>query len=390
MARLFYVQQLHQDDCGPAALKMLFANVFFDERYLFVEEKWPRPMSLRHMVEIANEYGVTLKGYKLHHPSSIRGIHQPFIALRYLPTPHFVCVFPLPKNRYRIFDPQSPPSLVREDYFARLFSGVIVLLKHVHTPPKQRFQNFPKGFAPRFFPVSLGAMLTVMVGIWNFADSLIGWIAIMVGVVFVLGWLTVVIKTIFTLDQAMINQYHRLIMDADQYRRYHQWKQGYLILPLQQFYRWLLLLTMSLYLLLASPGFFIPLIAHTCLKGGYRQLVVAKKNLTMKSLETEETSLQYPLNRGQPLVNISHHVNRLLTFYLTEHVLMTLLALTLMGGYYLAVPYQDFLTLVTGITLLMLFSHHALALLDHHQQKQAWRQLGYTFLNQPDYAKIKK
>jgi hypothetical protein len=60
-----------------------------------------------------------------------------------------------------------------------------------------------------------------------------------------------------------------------------------------------------------------------------------------------------------------------------------------MIGYYFFSPYQDFLTLMTGLTLLMVHSHYLLSLSQFSQAKQTWRQLGYTFLNTVNYVKIK-
>lgn len=387
MTSPYYIYQVHHNDCGPAAIKMLCAQLYQSESFLFYEEKWPRPMSVKAMIEAANELGITLKGYKLHHPSSIRGVKQPMIVLRYTPNPHFVTVFPKAKHRFLILDPSQAPQMVSDTYFLQGFSGVIVVLKHFPNIPVVA-SKFKAVVYPGFVGWSLTLFFFVSAFIWLTLDQPAWWVGLLVGLLGIGGWLYDLVSRYRRLDQWMQHSAYHYITNTDQYHRYHVFKQGWLLVPLKQFYRRWVIMTMVMYIGIANPGFLIPLGLHVLVM----TLVATPRGRHLKqlsqTLDEQEKNLKYPLLNIQPLVTIHTMTARILIYWWQTYGIMLGLALIFMIGYQQWFPYQDFLTFITGITVMMIVSNQSLKLHEDKLEKQAWRQEGYLFLNQHNYGKI--
>jgi hypothetical protein len=389
MGRPIYIQQLNHDDCGPAAIKMLCAQLYQQEGFLFLEEQWPRPMSVKAMVEVGNGLGLTLKGYKLHHPSSIRGVHQPFIALRYVPTPHFVTVFPKKRHRYLILDPSQSPQVVNSSYFQQHFSGVIVVLKHY---PKKPSLNL--SFKPVFFRGFLGwslAGFALQAGLlWWTNQRQIVWLGLLIACLLLGGWLVYVYLRFLHLDRFMQSSSYQYVVNPEQYRRYHLWKQGWLSLPLKRFYRYWLVIVMVGYVALTNPEFLTVLSIHTLVMVAFHALQAKSLKLKYQALLHREATLMFPLVNANGLKEIQQLVRQVLGHWWQSMILMFALACLLMLGFYVWFPYQDFLTLMTGITLMMVVSKQLLLTVQDREEKQAWRQGGYLFLNDKNYDKVKR
>jgi hypothetical protein len=385
---LVSIQQVNQQDCGPAALKMLLAYVHHQSSSIFIDETWPRPMTFKQLIIAANDYGVTLKGYKLHHYSSVRGIRQPFIALCHVPKAHYVVVIPQKKFRFIIVDPKGSTQQVSVDFFQQHFSGYLLLVKHVQAPTKAT-PIMPAPFFKGFWLLSAGLIWSQMLLLIYLNQS---WLWLL-GAGGLLGgclvWLIYIFRRMRWIDTWMVKQYLHHLRDHDQFNRFHQWKQGILLLPLHQFYRVVLLGVLWGYLSVAAPWLSMPMLVHHGLVLALGKTKPFTQFHLSKDIQQAEEKLMFPLIQDRELNQIYTRVYRLTQQYFFGQIYNLLVALIMMTLVSLVYPIQDLLTILSGITSCLVSFHYLQGLLHHRQAKQQWRQCGYHFLNQRVYAKIK-
>lgn len=385
MKQFYTLTQIGQQDCGPTALKMLLAYLYQDESFLFIQETWDRPSTFKHLLEFANHFGVTLKGYKLHHPSSVRGIKKPFIALMKQPHNHYVTVVPSAGN-FHILDPNGKYQKVGDRYFTDGFSGYILMVKHLQDqmrPTLPMNHHWRKSFF-----VSSYLLYTSMIFLWFWQP--IDWILMtitMVGVT--IAWLSYLYQRVKQLDQVMIKYYLALIIDANQFKLFHQWKLGWFGLPLNKLYRFLVLTGTVIYTLFASPLFlFVVGIYHVILS-----LWIPKMNhvyeTEVHAIGKLEQSLKYPFIPLRDFQQLMARVYQLVRFRLWGWFVAMMMAIVLVMIYQQFFHFEAFLTWFTMISLLIIGYHHHHQLYRYPIEKKEWRQQGLMFLNNKDYVKIK-
>ena len=102
-----------------------------------------------------------------------------------------------------------------------------------------------------FFVGSYGLFTSMLlIWFWQPFDWMIMTL-LMIGLT--LGWLGYLYQRLKDLDQVMIKYYLTLINNVDQFKRFHQWKQGWFGLALNQLYRCLVLTGTLIYTSFASP-----------------------------------------------------------------------------------------------------------------------------------------
>lgn len=364
---------------------MLLAYLYQDERFLFIQETWERPATFKQLLEFANHFGITLKGYKLHHPSSVRGIKKPFIALMKQPHSHYVTVIPSGR-RFLILDPNGNQRKFSEEYFEKGFSGYILLVKHFQLhirpdlPMNQQKMN-------GFFLGSYG-LFTSMLLLWFWQP--IDWITltIMISGITII-WLSYVYQQVKHLDEVMIKHYLALIIDTSQFKRFHQWKQGWFGLPLNKLYRSLVLTGTIIYICFASPNFLIILGIYHGIVSLWIPRMHQHYQAEVGEIGKLEQSLKYPYISLRDFQQLNDRVYQLVRFRLWSWMLAIILAIALVSIYQQLFHFEAFLTWFTMVSLLMISYHQHYELCRYPIEKKEWRQLGFIFLNNKDYVKIK-
>ena len=386
MNRFYAIQQVHDQDCGPTALKSLLAYLFDNENFLFLQENWQRPSTFKQLLEYASHFGVTLKGYKLHHPSSVRGLNKPFLALMKNPNSHYVLVIPKRHHRFELIDPNGKHKIIKDQFFDQTFTGYILLVKHVQATSKA-FMPMVNLFFNGFFTLSFILFLTLLTG-WLYPSTLPRWMLPTLAGIVAIGWLAYVYGRMRILDSLMIKHYLHLIQNRLQLIRFHQWKQGWLLFPLRRFYRWLVMTLVITYLSFASFSFLIPLavlhvITHLWLPYAER---VYQEQLTL--LQTKEDSLRYPRLTLNEMNQLGRQVFQLLHHHIQRWIILGLSMVLMILVYGYVFPYQDFLSWMTMVTVMVVSLQQHQAWLRHPYEKSSWRQQGFLFLNNKDYDKI--
>ena len=387
MNRVYAIQQVNQQDCGPTALKSLLAYVYRDESFLFLQENWTRPATFKQMLEYASHFGVTLKGYKLHHPSSVRGLNKPFLALLKNPNPHYVLVIPKTKHTFELIDPNGQAKIIDVAFFDHTFTGYILLLKHVKPDAKPGIP-MQRVFFQGFFLISFFLFASLWL-LWFYQANLAVWILPLLSVTVGMAWVVYVYQRMRMLDGVMMNHYLHLIHDPNQFARFHQWKQGWILLPLQRFYRWMVVALVVIYLVYASATFLLALFALHAVTHVWLPWAERFHQRHLASLQKKEETLRYPHLTKMDMNQLNRRVYQLFHHHLQRWIVfgLSMIFIMLLYGYFF--PYQDFLSWLTMVSLMVITLQQHQGWFRYPYEKSRWRQRGYLFLNHQVYDKIK-
>lgn len=387
MNRFYAIQQVSHQDCGPTALKSLLAYLYQNENFLFLQENWTRPTTFKHLLEYASHFGVTLKGYKLHHPSSVRGLTKPFLALMRNPTSHYVLVIPTSRHGFELIDPSGKQILISDQYFDQTFSGYILLVKHMKEGTKAAIPMV-KIFFDGFFLLSWIMLLSLLVA-WFYLSPISTWLIPSIAGLIGIGWVMYIYQRMHFLETLMVKHYLHLIQDRNQFGRFHQWKQGWLLFPLRQFYRIMVMTFVLTYVGYASHTFLIPLVALHGISQLWLPFAERMHQEQLVSLQKKETSLRYPRVTLHDMIHLRKHAFRLMKHYIQRWIILGLSMMLLILVYDYFFPYQDFLSWITMVTVMAISIQQHQSWLRHPYEKSTWRQVGFLFLNHKDYDKIK-
>ena len=131
---MFYIQQIQENDCGYTALKVLLANQFNKEDYLYLtEDESHGPYSFLELVEIAKGYGLILEGVKYESPEYEELPNKPFLALfKYSENyTHLIYVHKVKEKSVEIFDPSKGRKTLSKSEFYSLFEGSALIIDKV-------------------------------------------------------------------------------------------------------------------------------------------------------------------------------------------------------------------------------------------------------------------
>ncbi len=387
MNRFYAIQQVSDQDCGPTALKSLLAYLYHNENFLFLQEDWIRPTTFKQLLEYASHFGVTLKGYKLHHPSSVRGLTKPFLALMKNPNSHYVLVIPRKHHYFELIDPSGKQTMISDQYFDQSFTGYILLVKHIKADTKASIPMI-RIFFKGFFMISFVIFITLFM-VWFYPSSFPRWFVTSIALLIGMVWTIYVYARMRFLDSLMMKHYLHLIQHRVQFVRFHQWKQGWLLFPLHQFYRWMVVTLVVMYISYASMTFVIPLTVLHALSQLWLPYAERIHQNQLDSLQKKEESLRYPRVSLNEMNQLGNQVFQLLHHQIQRWIILglTMVFIILIYGYFF--PYQDFLSWITMVTLMVVTLQQHQGWIRHPYDKSSWRKQGFLFLNNKDYDKIK-
>ena len=131
---MFYIHQIGEQDCGITSLKMLLANHFQKEDYLFIHEDEDHgPYSFLELIEIAKEYGMTLSGVEIDNYDLTQYPKKPFLAMITISeeTSHLVYVDKIKGERLYIFDPIDGKKVLQKEKFLDVFEGKALVVEEI-------------------------------------------------------------------------------------------------------------------------------------------------------------------------------------------------------------------------------------------------------------------
>lgn len=135
---MFYISQLNESDCGFASLKILLANIYNDESYLFLKQDEDHgPYSYFELIRIAQNLGTTIEGFKLANKQNIQD-WQDFpiiVTFKKEDYSHSVVVLKKRRNKFLILDPDSSKRWMSLKEFIKLWDGTLLkVTKKRETP----------------------------------------------------------------------------------------------------------------------------------------------------------------------------------------------------------------------------------------------------------------
>ena len=136
---MFYIQQIGEQDCGITALKILLANLFKKEDYLFIrEDENHGPYSFFELIDIAKKWGVTLSGVKYDTVVFDEFPTAPFLALLQLSeeVTHLIYVDKIKKDKVYYYDSAKGKGVFKRDEFFELFEGSILMVESIDKEEK--------------------------------------------------------------------------------------------------------------------------------------------------------------------------------------------------------------------------------------------------------------
>jgi hypothetical protein len=187
----------------------------------------------------------------------------------------------------------------------------------------------------------------------------------------------------------MVKHYLHLIQHRGQFVRFHQWKQGWLLFPLRVFYRWMVMTLIIAYVSYASFTFLIPLVVLHAITQLWLPYAERGYQEQLTGLQKKEASLRYPRVTLNDMNQLGRQVFRLLHHHLQRWIMLglSMVLIILVYGHFFA--YQDFLSWITMVTVMVITLQQHQSWIRHPYEKSLWRQQGYLFLNNKDYDKIK-
>ncbi len=128
---MYYISQLNQDDCGFACLKTLLANLYKDEKYLYLHQDEDHgPYSYEQIIEIASKYGVNLSGVKIE-----SGVLKPFHSLPSLVAIkgegsclHLVYLKRITNTSVEVFDPERGMRKISKKEFMTIWDRTALIV----------------------------------------------------------------------------------------------------------------------------------------------------------------------------------------------------------------------------------------------------------------------
>jgi len=379
---LYRIQQIAKDDCGPVSLKMVLAFIHQSPDYLFLLEAWPRPMSLKQMIDIAIDYGVFFKGYRLQHYSHLYKMDQVFIALMNQAQFHYVMVIPKPKGKLLLIDPNGTTKQLSIQDFFKHFSGYLLRIQdkrnHVLTT-KQYFQT-PSIPPYHYVIVSILTTLALLVllmpfQLFAFIGLSLAWTTFTILWVF-LGW-----KQIKHINDQLIRLFHIKITSRTQYQHFFHIKNQLTTLPYRILYRQVLLVILIVYGVIAQWTF-LPfaaiywLLGLLCLRPWRQQ---RQKHIV--AIEADEKKLIFPLLQPQSLLSLHHHIDRLTQHEVSRIVLMAIMALMTVLLYHTYFPLNHASSWFVAWSMLIIGRQTIEALQQIPHEKKTLRQSIYQFIN---------
>lgn len=105
----YYIKQINEQDCGITALKIMLANIYHNEDYLFYPENdLAKSLSLNEIILIAKREGIKLVGYKFLNKTEIKSLKKKhcLLVLKEEKSFHLVYLKRIKRKGIIILDPK--------------------------------------------------------------------------------------------------------------------------------------------------------------------------------------------------------------------------------------------------------------------------------------------
>lgn len=164
---MFYISQINESDCGLASLKMLLANVFDEESFLFLPQNEEHgPYSYFDLIGIAKKYNVELEGLKIKEKEEFSKWNDFPIIVSFNEENycHSSLILKRRGNKFLLLDPDTKPHWIKFDELIKKWDGTLLRVK---SKPKTITKK------PKVISIEKGDKLSLVAQILQIALSIV-------------------------------------------------------------------------------------------------------------------------------------------------------------------------------------------------------------------------
>lgn len=221
---MYYISQIKEDDCGFASLKMLLADIFKNEDYLYLKQNEEHgPYNYFELIDIAKEYGVVLNGVRALEKDNFDEWDQyPFItSISVNENLHAVVIKKKKGKKIFILDPARGPMWMKIEDFIKIWDGTILKVDEVlgssNKPENvlKKFDNLKK-YKFTFQFIQLVVSICFLCFLFFLGSSLPEYVPIIFFVLYVIGEIIfrhIILKLTSDFDNIVLNELTSLPSD---------------------------------------------------------------------------------------------------------------------------------------------------------------------------------
>lgn len=130
----YFIKQIGTKDCSMACLKMLLAIVYHSKKFLYYPQTAKdNAYSLKDIVKIADQEGVTLEGFKYNNPESIfKSTRFPILAItKSNANLHMILIKKITRKKVLIYDPKIGIYYMKKEEFLAVWTSETLEIKNV-------------------------------------------------------------------------------------------------------------------------------------------------------------------------------------------------------------------------------------------------------------------
>jgi len=129
---MYFINQIVNDDCAFASLKILLANLKRNENYLYLKQDEKHgSFSYLELIDIAKHYGTELIGFKVDEKEELRhaDIFPMILTIKVNENSHAVCLMAINKKYATLLDPSSGKVKIKITKLFEIWDGTGLLIK---------------------------------------------------------------------------------------------------------------------------------------------------------------------------------------------------------------------------------------------------------------------
>ena len=128
---MYFINQITQDDCGFASLKILLANLKKEESYLYLkQDERHGAYSYQELCDLSETYGVSLVGFRVDNKDEIKHADMlpMIVTIRIEESVHAVCLYSINKRYVTLLDPSVGKVKMKFKKFFDFWDGTGLLI----------------------------------------------------------------------------------------------------------------------------------------------------------------------------------------------------------------------------------------------------------------------
>lgn len=164
---MYFIYQLQNDDCGFACLKMLIAQLYKDESFLYIKQNLKHGnYSFQDLILIAKKYGATLNGYHYQQKQEIKNEKNKWLlaSLSVNQGKHLVVVKKIKFGTVYIQDPEKGNYQITFKKFCNLWDGNILKVDNFEPLEIEKTKPYKLDIKKQLIPIIL-RVLSLISGI---------------------------------------------------------------------------------------------------------------------------------------------------------------------------------------------------------------------------------